>query len=313
VSVAASTIILPGAPTSLSVSGATTSSFTVSFTAPSGPLSYYDVSATSGSSVPFRQRIMPYTISNPTFANQSTVITNQRTDNVGLGLSAPGSTRLAVFTNFTNISYSRIINGVWGTYSTATATFDTTPNGTQYIACALTPDATRLIISIGTFDVTNNWIYWGDASGLLAGTSTSLSFTRIADTNQRKYVAASITSSGNKFVVSDYNNGYVYFSTWNGSNYGALTAILDTTARAYIAIALSPDGNKLVYGAANTMYWSVWNGTNYTSGTAIPGTTNAGVRSVSFVGNNIHYGMEQVTILGQMCHRRHYLLQMVGD
>jgi hypothetical protein len=290
VSIVISTTSVPDPPTNLSVSGQGTTSFTVSFTAPSQSLLYYDVSAVSGATVPFRQRFMPYTIASPTFANQSTMISNQRNDNLGLALTAPGSPRLAVFTNFASVNYVRIINGSWGTYSTATTTFNVTPNGTNRIACAMTPDATRLIISAGTYANANNWIYWADASGLLAGTSTSLSFTRIADTNQRMYMMAAVTADGNRFVVSDFNNSYVYFSTWNGTNYGALTAILDTTTRAYISIGLSPDGNKLLYGAVKTIYWSVWNGTNYTAGTAIPGNVNGNaIRSAAFIGNNTEF------------------------
>jgi hypothetical protein len=221
-----------------------------------------------------------------TFSNSITPITNQRIDNLGLALSAISDTRVAVFTTFVGVYYSRIINGNWGTYSAASSSFDVTPNGTNYMGCCMMLDATRLIVPIGSYNTANIWIYWCNATGLLNGTSNSLSFKRILDTNQRVYMMTALTGDGSRLVASTYSNGYVYFSNWNGTNYGILTPILDTNIRAYVGVALTSDGNILAYNADKTTYWSVWNGTNYSVGKTITGTANGlAARGLCFIGD----------------------------
>jgi hypothetical protein len=211
-------------------------------------------------------------------------------NNLGFAISQPGTTRIAIFcagAGATGIRFSKITNGTWGTITSITATFDiapsTNPGNPEYGGCTMTPDATRLIVPVGVF-AGNCELYWADATGLL-GSSTSLSFKRITSTT-RNYMMTSVTADGSRLLVSVYNaaSGQIYYSDWNGTNYGTLVPILDTTPRLYFGVYISSDKQKILYAAGSTVYWSVWNGTNYPVGTSIAITGITEVRSVAIFG-----------------------------
>ena len=221
----------------------------------------------------------------PSFSNYSSTI-SPSDQNYGFSITSPGNVRVAVFTGAQGLYYSLIQNNVWRTPTSINRTFNISPNNTQFICCSITATGGRLIVSAGTYDTANAWIYWADASGLLNTTSSTLSFTRISDINQRTYNMSSISDDGSRLVISS-KNGYVYFTNWNGSNYNALTPILDTTISTYIGVAISSDGTRLAYTRSNITYWSVWNGTNFSIGTAISGNTNGtNNRGISFYRGN---------------------------
>ena len=241
-------------------------------------------------SVSLQTTITP-TVSFPNYTVPLTLSNNQTT---AMAISSPGSVRVAVYVGLNGVFYSRIINGNWGAQTATTLSFNLTPPANQGIACCMTPDATRLVIAYGHWfgqSASNpNHIYWCNATGLLNGTSSALSFTRISDSATRVYQSLAMTSDGSRIVVGTTLGGYIYFSSCNGSNYGTLTQILNTTSYAQNAfVTLSLDGNWLAYcnNTTTKMSWSVWNGSNYSAGTQVSGTINGQyARHIHFVGGN---------------------------
>lgn len=225
--------------------------------------------------------------SSPIFSNYTTQTgISHTTDSIGMGITAPGPIRLAVFGKLTtNFKYARILNGVWQTEVAPTAyNFDVSPSAQfpNYV-CTISQTNNRMIICCGPFGT--SLLYWGDASGLYAGTSTTISLKQI-DSTARNYTTAALTETGNRMVVA-VSSGLIYFSTWTGTGYGALTAILETTTRAYRCIDITRTGDRIVYGAVTSIYWSVWNGTNYSVATAAPGTiVGTEITCCSLVGKN---------------------------
>ena len=221
------------------------------------------------------------------FGVSTTAVNNASTRQIGVAITAPGTTRLAIFTYLATgatppasnkLYYSRILNGTWGTFTVPTLTTAITEEGT--FACAITPDARRLIISAGNFGISNHSIYWADASGLLAGTSTSLTFRKINQVSTILSYYVAVSDDGRRIAVS--TNTYIYYSDWSdaSNNYGPLQTTLDI-ARVYSGIYISPDKNKIVYGSDNKAYYALWNGTNYSTGTAIPGTAFGSIKGLS--------------------------------
>ena len=238
-----------------------------------------------GSSSTIKTLIKTTPVFTYSFTNYKSAYSSQSLRNVSFAMSAIGNNRIAVFAGLGGLYYVSISGDTWSTNTSISSSFDVAPNASQYACASISTDATKLIISAGTWQSTDNWLYWGDASGLLSGSSSSVSFTRIADTTQRIYNSTAMTPDGLKIVAS--TSQYVYFSTWNGTNYGALTQILDYTAGNCIGLAVSDDGTRIIYGKDSTYYWSVWNGTNYGVGAAIPGTTSGTkCRSVKFIGGS---------------------------
>lgn len=223
----------------------------------------------------------------PVFSNYTTLTgISHTTDSIGMGITAPGAIRLAVFGKLTtNFKYARILNGVWQTEVAPTAyNFDVSPSA-QYpnYVCTISQTNNRMIICCGPY--TGSLLYWGDASGLYAGTSTTISLKQI-DSTARNYTTAALTETGNRMVVA-VSSGVIYFSTWTGTGYGALTAILETTTRAYRCIDITRTGDRIVYGAVTSIYWSVWNGTNYSVATTAPGTiVGTEITCCTLVGKN---------------------------
>jgi plastocyanin len=228
------------------------------------------------------------------FGNSSTAATNPSSKQIGIAITAPGTTRLAVFTYIpagtgptaNKLYYARIVNDVW---SFNPPSFSIAESST--FACAITPDARRLIISAGTFGQANHSIYWADATGLLSGASTSLTFTKINQSSTILCYYVAVSDDGNRIAVSE-SNGSIYYSDWSGNNYGPLQRTLDS-ARGYVGIYISPDKNKLVYASGANAYYALWNGTNYSVGTAIPGTAQA-MRGLSVY----KYGFPEEIVVG---------------
>ena len=225
----------------------------------------------------------------PTFATSSIIFSNQPLTTNALAITdvSGSNNRLAVFASNTGLytSVYNTMNNTWSTIISPTVSFDSSPNNTQYTTCCISNDARKMVVSVGTVGSNNNLLYWGDASGLLAQTSTSINLYRTLSTTPRAYMAAAISADGSKFVVSATNSSYIYFATWNGTNYSGMTPILDTTAANYVGVGLSEDGTRLLYTRNKTAYWSAWNGSNYAIGTAIAGTSGGqDFRALSFMG-----------------------------
>jgi hypothetical protein len=205
--------------------------------------------------------------------------------NLGFAISADGTNRIAIFcagAGVNGIRFLKITNGTWGAITVITSSFDFAPTNTEYLGCCMTPDATRLIVPVGTFIGGSNYLYWADATGLL-GSATILSFKRISST-ALNYMMTSVTPDGSRLLISVYG-GRIYYADWNSgtNNYGSLTPILDTNNRNYFGVFISSDKQKILYAAGTNVYWSVWNGTNYPAGTSIA-VSCIDVRSVGIFG-----------------------------
>lgn len=204
---------------------------------------------------------------------------------LSMGITKPGPMRLAVFgKELTNFSYSRIINDSWSVItSPSTYNYDVIPPAKfpNYV-CTISQTNNRMILSCGAY--ATSLLYWADASGLYAGTSTTISLKQI-DSTARKYSSGALTNNGDRIVVTVYG-GVIYFSNWSGSNYGTLNPTLDTTTRFYRCIDVTPIGDRIICGASNLM-WSTWNGNNYSQNITAPGTISGNeMGSCIFVGKN---------------------------
>ena len=202
----------------------------------------------------------PYNYASSATFSAYSIVSSQNNRNLGLCMTATGSTRVALFNTFIGIFYRRIINDVWGTFSSTTLNYDVTPFGeNSVVGGAVTPDARRYVVAAGTFGAggVDNYIYWCDASGLLNGTSSTLNFKKIPENTTRFYPIISITNDGSRFVATGYINSVnsIYFSNWNGTNYNTLTLLSGTSGT--VAHALSSTGDILAYSINNTAYWSI--------------------------------------------------------
>lgn len=234
-------------------------------------------------------------VSSLTSTNFVTALSNQRSDNVGMAITSPGATRLALFSNLTNMSFSRIVNGVWGAYTTLTVSGIATP--IDYLGCAITKDGTRCVIIHGTLGGTDALVYWGNTTNILNGSSTTLSLSQTLETTQRRYCAIAMTNDGSRIVVT-VGEGLVYFATWNGTNYSTFTSTSDTSlTRSYQCIAITSIGDRIAYCADRNIFWASWNGTTYINERNVIGTQTGNSRSIAFLGdasNVLIYGGSSV-------------------
>ena len=145
-------------------------------------------------------------------------------------------------------------------------------------ACAMSRDATKLVIVIG--NGTNNTLSWGNVSTLLTAPSTSITFTQFDSVN-RVYRNIAISGDGTRVVASDITG--LYYTTYSGSSFSALSFVIGMMGIPCKGVALTYDGNTLAYVSNQVAYWAVWNTStnNFSAGTQIYGQLNIGSTSAS--------------------------------
>lgn len=85
----------------------------------------------------------------------------------------------------------------------------------------------------------------------------------ISNSSSKIYYRVALTGDGNRLVTCVNNNGFVYFSTWNGTVYPSLTQTNDVTQRYYYGLAITKDGSRMVASTNTSIFFTNWNGTNY--------------------------------------------------
>jgi hypothetical protein len=109
-----------------------------------------------------------------------------------------------------------------------------------------------------------------------------------------------MTADGSRIVLA-VTNGYMYYATWNGTNYTINTRTLDTTVRFYTNIAITSDGSRVITCVYNGyLYFATWNGTNYTANTQTLDTTK--------LYNGINISNDGNTVAGVIDQRTNWLL-----
>jgi hypothetical protein len=85
----------------------------------------------------------------------------------------------------------------------------------------------------------------------------------ITNSSSKIYYRVALTGDGNRLVTCVNNNGFVYFSTWNGTIFPSLTQTNDITQRDYYGLAITKDGSRMVASTNTSIFFTNWNGTNY--------------------------------------------------
>jgi hypothetical protein len=127
-----------------------------------------------------------------------------------------------------------------------------------YYRCGLNRSATR-----GVACQPQGYVYFFSWTGDVPDAT----MTRTLETVPRSYIGVAITSDGLRMVVSA--DSYIFFATWNGTNYTAFQQTLNTqTISSFINICVSDTGDRIVYAnnGSGNWYISFWNGTNYNDG-----------------------------------------------
>ena len=243
------------APTDLILTTRNTNSLTFSFTSPPQNFTNYKL---------YIQPTYPTTFRNISFTNFATPYI-QPLNVLDITLSQPGNTRLVFLATEIGLRYLRISGGVWGNLFIPNVNYNITPSMNTTTACSIEPSGNRLVVCFGL-----SGVYWADTTGLMNGLGNNLYFTRILDNTPRICYGLSISSDSSTIVLNEYN-GFVYYSLWNGSNYGILIQTNDTVKRYYNGIDISKDKNKIVMTANTNVYWAIWDGTNYSVNTQING------------------------------------------
>lgn len=292
------TATIPSAPTGLSVTGTSSRTVTVGFTPVVGA-TYYDISATTGTTKT-TERFPTYTYTGaPSFGLSSNSIIGIPTNNVAIAITGMGPTRLMFITvdtvqsrNRTGLLFSRFTQGTWSAPIYPTVTFDIAPIAYSCAGCAISSDATRLVVSFGPYGAANNILYYANAAELLYG-SGILRFKQIRST-PGGYTSVGMSSDGSRIVFQEFggadNIGAVYFTDWKDTNYNSIFTKTNETvsvSSTNVCAIITNDKSTIAYIIGTRVYYAKWNGTNYSAGTVISGTIpNIGGRNLSFLNND---------------------------
>lgn len=146
----------------------------------------------------------------------------------------------------------------------------TLPNSNQII----TKTAKTLSLAVSNDQLRMVLCEYGGAGGA-DGTGSVLYKTRaninsqfsdsitISNSSSKIYYRVALTGDGNRLVTCVNNNGFVYFSTWNGTAFPSLIQTNDVTQRYYYGLAITKDGSRMVASTNTSIFFTNWNGTNY--------------------------------------------------
>jgi len=98
-------------------------------------------------------------------------------------------------------------------------------------------------------------------------------------------IGISITQNGLRVVIANHNTGLLYFSTFNGSVWSALTQTLGTAfaASILISVKITADGSRgvcIARSGPGFAYFFTWNGANYSELTQTSGATSSTYQSI---------------------------------
>jgi hypothetical protein len=196
-----------------------------------------------------------YDFENMTPYNQYPKINNT------LGLYMNKNAKKAVMTTYGSGIYFSEFNDGWGSW---TKTLET--NNRIYTDVKLTNDGLKGVVSCG---YSQDYVYFFTWQNKKNNYSE---LTQTLDTIKRDYWGVALTSNGDRLIACA-NDGFVYFSLWNGINYGEFTQTLDITNNLLTSVSCVPDGSIIAYCNNKGSYWAIWNGINYSDGIKIPTTT----------------------------------------
>lgn len=122
-----------------------------------------------------------------------------------------------------------------------------------------------------------------DTRAFIKSTGTNYTFSQpISATNG--LVGFSITQNGLRAIFANYNNGLLYFSTFNGSVWSAFTQTLAAAnVTSLISVKITADGSRgvcITRGGPGYAYFFTWNGTNYSALTQTSGVTSATYQTI---------------------------------
>lgn len=257
-------------------------SMAFSFDVPTYLPDYYDVSVNQQNNAPlYSERFVPYTMQFPSIGTL-----------VNTGITKTSSYQMAYITDGSNrfLFYGTGLSGGlkylknYANETTVTITYNQAPFAVfDMTALATSIDGTKLLFGIGTNGATNMFLYWGDLSGVVKGTTNSITAYRLD--SARNYNYASMTMNGNVAVASS-SNGNVYLTKYIDTSYNSTLTPLSTTFTSLAGATLSPDGSRIVICTIASFYWGTWNGTTYTNITKIDGTPGGNAKHSLFLSSN---------------------------
>jgi hypothetical protein len=138
---------------------------------------------------------------------------------------------------------------------TTFTTQSTSMGGNAVVGFATTENKLRMFIAVHI-----GRLYYTTSSN---GSTWTFPPTLTLETTSRAYIGVGLTADGSRAVIP-VQNGLIYFCTWNGSNYSALTQTLDNTSRFYQGIGMTSDGSRIIIPVlGGKIFFANWNGTNY--------------------------------------------------
>ena len=97
-------------------------------------------------------------------------------------------------------------------------------------------------------------------------------------------IGISITQNGLRAVIANQNTGFLYFSTFNGTVWSALTQTLASAlANTIINVKITADGSRgvcITRGGTGFAYYFTWNGNNYSALTQTLGATSSTYQTI---------------------------------
>jgi hypothetical protein len=98
-------------------------------------------------------------------------------------------------------------------------------------------------------------------------------------------IGISITQNGLRAVIATFNTSLIYFTTFNGSVWSALTQTLASalTVQTLICVKITADGSRgvcIARGGSGLAYYFTWNGTNYSELTQTLGATSSTYQTI---------------------------------